>query len=317
MADDTLTPVAPTTIDERTVDRLYARAGGEQWQLSRATFRRALEISADKAFAARQPSAREIDQYLVSLHLPDLALACACIDGHDAAWEHFVREHRPSLYRAADALDPSGGARPLADAIYADLFGLENRDGVRQPLFRFFHGRSTLSTWLRAVLAQRLVDVKRVERRMVPLPDDGEVTPAASLGTSSSRASANPERERYVGLVRRALGRAVGRLAARDRLRLGCYYAQQLTLADTGRLLREHEATVSRQLARTRAALRRDVEQQLRSAAGLGEAELAECLHSVVEDTGPIDLGEMLDVGGQGAARKKSAADRSEEGATL
>ncbi len=302
----------PTTIDERTVDRLYAKADGERWQLSKVSFRRALEVSVGKAFAARQPLAGDVQQYLSSLHLRDLALASACIDGHDGAWEHFVHEHRPSLYRAADALDPSGGARPLADAIYADLFGLENREGVRQPLLRFFHGRSTLSTWLRAVLAQRLVDVKRVERRMVPLPDDGEAITASSRAASSS---ADPERERYVALVRRALGRAVGRLTDRDRLRLGCYYAQQLTLAEAGRLLGEHEATVSRQLARTRSGLRRDVEHQLKHA-GLDEAELAECLHSVAEDTGPIDLGEMLDVGGPGTARKNSAADRSEERAT-
>lgn len=315
MPDDTLTPVEPTTIDERTVDWLYAKAAGDRWQLSKASFRRALEVSAVKAFAVRQPSAREVEQYLASLHLPDLALACACVDGHEPAWEHFVREHRPALYRAADALDPSGGARPLADAIYADLFGLESREGVRQPLFRFFHGRSTLSTWLRAVLAQRLVDVKRVERRMVPLPDDGEGALAASVGSSHSRASADPHRERYVDLVGRALGRAVGRLTPRDRLRLGCYYAQQLTLAETGRLLREHEATVSRQLARTRTVLKRDVGQQLTDS-GLGEAELAECLRSVAEDPGPIDLGEMLNAGGPGTARKKSAADRSEERAT-
>ena len=307
----------PTTVDERTLDRLYAKGEGERWQLSRASFRRALDASAAKAFAHRQPSAREVEQYLASLHLPDLALASACIDGHDAAWEHFVREHRPALYRAADAIDPSGGARSLADAIYADLFGLENRDGVRQPLFRFFHGRSSLTTWLRAVLAQRLVDAKRVERRMVPLPDGDEVGRVRAPGTpDSSGARPDPERERYVDLVGRALGRAVGRLSPRDRLRLGCYYAQRLTLAETGGLLREHEATVSRQLAGTRKALRTDVETQLRRDAGLGDAELADCLRSVVEDAGPIDLGEILEVSGSELVRKKSRSDRSEERAT-
>jgi len=38
-------------------------------------------------------------------HLEDLALACACASGHEGAWEHFVREYRPLLYRAADAID--------------------------------------------------------------------------------------------------------------------------------------------------------------------------------------------------------------------
>ena len=58
--------------------------------------------------AGAQPSARDVEQYFASLHLSDLALATACIDGHEAAWEHFVLEYRPALYRAADAIDPGG-----------------------------------------------------------------------------------------------------------------------------------------------------------------------------------------------------------------
>ena len=56
----------------------------------------------------------------------------------------------------------------LADSRYADLYGVEQRDGERQSLFRFFHGRSSLATWLRAVLAQRHVDRVRVEQRTEP-----------------------------------------------------------------------------------------------------------------------------------------------------
>ena len=296
-------------LDERTLERLYARAEADRWQLSKVSFRRALEASAAKALAGAQPSARDVEQYLASLHLSDLALAVACMDGHEAAWEHFVREHRPALYRAADAIDPGGGARMIADSIYADLYGLENREGVRQPLFRYFHGRSRLTTWLRAVLAQRLVDAKRVERRLVPLPDDDA---AASGSSGLPSVEPEPEHERYVNLVAGALAAAVGRLPARDRLRLGCYYAQQLTLAQVGRLLREHEATVSRQLAATRKALRADVETQLKREAGLSDVEIVECFRSVADDSGSIDLDRFLDVN----MRKKSAVDRSQEGAT-
>ncbi len=66
-------------------------------------------------------------------------------------------------------MDRSGGARELADALYADLFGLAARDGIRQSLFRYFHGRSRLVTWLSAVLSQRLIDRGRDRRRVEPL----------------------------------------------------------------------------------------------------------------------------------------------------
>ena len=46
------------------------------------------------------------------------------------------------------------------------------REGQRQSLFRYFQGRSSLATWLRAVLAQRYVDRQRAQRRLAPLADD-------------------------------------------------------------------------------------------------------------------------------------------------
>jgi RNA polymerase sigma-70 factor (ECF subfamily) len=266
-------------------------------------FALALESSAARAFTGELPRGDQVERYLASLHLEDLALACACAEGHEGAWEHFVREHRPVLYRAADAIDRTGGARDLADALYAELFGLTERGGERLSLFRYFHGRSSLATWLRAVLAQRHVDRVRGARRLDPLPADGDVDAIPAKGESR-----HPERARYLALMRRAVSAAVTRLAPRDRLRLACYYAQGLTLAQIGRALGEHEATSSRHLARTRRAIREDVERQLRQDELMSEDEVAECFSSVVEDAGPLDLADML--GGE-PARKEFEPDRS------
>ncbi len=290
-------------IANATVGKLFRQAHAERWELSPALFAGALEASAARAFGDKEPSVRDLERYLASLHLEDLALACACASGHDLAWEHFVREQRPVLYRAADAIDPGGGARELADSLYADLYGLTARDGARQSLFRYFHGRSSLSTWLRAVLAQRHVDRLRTGRRVESLPDE-----ESSASLAPPAAPPNPDRRRYVILIRQALGRAVSRLDARDRLRLGCYYAQEMTLAQIGRLLGEHEATASRHLARTRRALREDIEHQLRAEGGLTDAAITECFQSVMDDAGPIDLNEVLTATADG---KKSGPGRS------
>ena len=226
-------------------------------------------------------------------------LACACASGDEPAWEHFVREHRPVLYRAADAIDPAGRARELADSLYADLYGIRERDGERQSLFRYFHGRSSLATWLRAVLAQRYVDALRADRRVEPLAEE---EPADALPTSPITPP-DPDRVRYVALIQRVLKVAISLLTDKDRLRLACYYTQELTLAQTGKILREHEATVSRQLAKTRQTLRREIERRLREEHRLDEAQIERCFACVAEDSGPIDLGGML--------RKNSAPDRS------
>jgi len=259
-------------IDGGLVRRLYGRARAERWSLDVDAWGEALETSASRALEGKTSDARQVERYLEGLHLEDLALGRACAAGAASAWEHFVRELRPVLYRAADVIDPSGGARELADSLYADLYGLQDRSGKRASLFRYFHGRSSLATWLRAVLAQRHVDRLREGRRVEPLPDDD-----SSAGIASASATPHPDRPRYVARMKHALRRAMSRLPARDRLRLGCYYAQELTLAQIGRLLREHEATVSRHLASTRRAIREDVERQLRAEATMTDAEMALC----------------------------------------
>jgi RNA polymerase sigma-70 factor (ECF subfamily) len=221
----------------------------------------------------------------VGAYSADLELARACAAGDEHAWEQFVREYRPLLYRAADALDPTGAAREVADSLYAELYGVTASGAARQSLFRYYEGRSSLGTWLRAVLAQRFVDGVRSRRRVEPLTDD-EV-PARS-------SEPDPERGRYVTLVQQALERAIVDLPARDRLRLSCYYVQELTLAQTGRMMKESEATVSRQLARTRRDIRRAVEGHLRHDARLGEEQIKACFASVSEDPGPLDLKQVI-----------------------
>jgi len=222
---------------------------------------------------------------VTSSHAADVELARLCAAGDERAWETFVREYRPLLYRAADALDATGGAREVADSLYADLYGLTSGHGERRSLFRYFEGRSSLATWLRAVLAQRYVDRLRAARRTEPLAEDAE---------PQAPPPADPDRERYVALVRVALRLAVSRLDARDRLRLAAYYVEQLTLAHIGRLLHESEASASRHLARTRLEIRTEVERQLREDARLSDDHIAACLTSVMEDSGPLDMKQVI-----------------------
>jgi RNA polymerase sigma-70 factor (ECF subfamily) len=295
-----------TEIDSALVHRLCARANAERWHLTVDAFARTLARSADRAFAGERPDLARLQRYFESLHLEDLALACACAEGVDVAWEHFVFTYRPLLYRAADALDASGRAREAADSLYAELYGLAEREGQRHSHFRYFHGRSSLATWLRAVLSQRYVDLLRGRARLAPLPaDDGSDAPVAK--TSSRPATFL----RYVDLLRRVITGTVAALPARDRLRLRCYYAENLTLAQIGALLREHEATVSRNLSRTRRTIRQQVETELSERERLTEAEIAECFAAVMEDSGPMDLAELLGSEQEAGRRKNVAPNRS------
>ncbi|HEY0876235.1 MAG TPA: sigma-70 family RNA polymerase sigma factor [Vicinamibacterales bacterium] len=289
------------TLAPRVLAKLFRDAGAEQWSITPEEFAERLTASAVRALPDGAGN-RELERYLGGLHLADLALAAACALGRDAAWDHFVREHRPVLYRVADALDPGGGAREIADALYADLYGLQEADGVRRSLFRYFHGRSSLATWLRAVLAQRHVDAIRAGRRLDPLPDNPDaVTGAATV--------ADPDRSSLVPLVVAALFAAIDALAPKDRLRLRSYYVSGLTLAEIGRVTGEHEATVSRHLARTRRDLRAAVERHLQDHRKLTPDQVSRAFELALEDPGHMDLQQAFD---RPAPRKEPPVDRSE-----
>src|SRR4029077_9849433 len=164
------------------------------------------------------------------------------------------------------------------------------------------HGRSSLKTWLRAVLAQRHVDSIRAGRRFIELEAEGSdgnpgvgASPSTAVhGLASVAAQPDPHRVELVALFRRTLEVALGLLDPRDKERLRLYYAAGQTLAEIGRHLGEHESSVSRNLERIRRALRNDVEQALRnsagsvngsrSGAGLSEEQIALCFEYAAQD---------------------------------
>ncbi len=314
----------------RLIEWLHAEAKGARWGLARNRFAEALRRSAEKRFGGGRAGAAEVEAYLMSLHLEDLALACACGEGLEAAWEFFIKHFRQELRAAARAIlrtsraGDETRAEELADSLYAELYGVSpTGSGRRKSLFEYFHGRSKLSTWLRAVLAQRHVDLLRTSWRTVSLEtEEGEAPYKISAGSPSEHREnkwsphplaqradsqqADPDRERYIARLDAALSAAFGRLAARERMLLACYYVDQLTLAEIGRTLSEHESTVSRQLDRIRRELREAVTQTLFRGApardghgpepGLDEAQVELAFEYALSDW-PFDLSRALSKG--------------------
>jgi len=306
-------PVARLKIRQPFLDQLFAESGAAVWALPRKVFADALEVSAKKHFALDAPAISQLEEYLSALHLQDLALACSCAEGNAAAWDHFVSTFRGYLRSAAGAIlhcpADSAMACELADSLFAELYGVSEGPN-RRSLFRYFHGRSSLKTWLRAVLARRHVDAIRAGLRFTELesstgeivstPRSAQVTAIRADGVGGSLP--DPYRDELVAIFHRTLEVALGLLEPRDRERLRLYYAAQQTLADVGRKLAEHESSVSRNLDRTRRELRQQVEQALRKgsssldgrlSAGLSAAQIALCFE-YASDYAPIDLDKLL-----------------------
>lgn len=299
---------APTPSPEQ-VAGLHARALRRtpflEGRLTLETFALGVGRSVAHRFRDGQPEPDVIATYVNSLRVEDLALAVACEAGDERAWEHVVITYRPILYRAASVLtgDEAAG-RELADTLWAELYGVGRTrasmesGGERRSLLAYYHGRAKLSTWLRSVLAQRHVDVIRVRQRSDSLDtgdDSRRDAPApASMLVARDPGDVEPDRARYAAACRHSLHAALMNLDPGDRLRLSCYYVQELKLAEIGQLCGEHEATVSRKLGRARKQVRRDVERLLRDQHRLTPAEIELCYQYMVNDS-IVDLAKSLE----------------------
>ncbi len=299
-------PVLPAKLE-----LLYSQSNASRWRLSHERFAASLQRSAEKRLASGALAPEKLDEYLAALHLEDLALATACMENCESAWEHFVASYRSYLRAAAAAVLRCSSATPeaceLADSLFAELYGLADGARRERSLFRYFHGRSSLKTWLRAVLAQRHIDAIRAGRRFESLEEDEAKSPGAQtiqkLSHAVSVQPSDPHRERYSTLFVRALQAALATLDARDEQRLRLYYAKEQTLVEIGRQLNEHESSVSRNLDRIRLALRRTVEETLRNGCpaangftaelGLSDAQISLCFEYASADAS-FDLEQLL-----------------------
>jgi RNA polymerase sigma factor (sigma-70 family) len=293
------------------IEQWRLQVGAERWGISSAQFTAELARCAEARFRAETPGAGELQSYLGALHLEDLALACACAEGVTEAWECFVTTYRGYMRASAGAIlkrsANSPEAEELADSLFGDLYGLSAEK--RGSLFRYFHGRSSLKTWLRAVLAQRYVDKLRAGRKFEDLGDeDGNDGVSRRVNSAAGRhvdagAGLDPHRARYLATFTAALEMALKNLDGSDAERLRMYYAEEKKLAEIGKLLGEHESSVSRHLEKVRRGLRVAVEELLRSGAGtvngdakmgaLSDAEIALCFEYAAEDA-PIDLDKLF-----------------------
>jgi len=231
---------------------LHARSAAAAWDLTAADFSRLLLDIASKYLGANATDG-EIQTFLASLRVEELALARACAAGHEKAWELFLTRYRARLYEMAlNIAREASAARDLADSIYASLYGLSERAGQRVSKLSFYTGRGSLEGWLRTVLAQEFVNRYRKQRHNLSLEEKQE---EGAQFVAPTQVETTPADSR----LEQATDEALGQLPAEDRFVLASYYLDGRTLAETARSLGVHESTISRRLERLGKALRKQI----------------------------------------------------------
>jgi RNA polymerase sigma-70 factor (ECF subfamily) len=267
---------------------LYDRSGAEAYGVSAEQFAAILDEILHKCFAsAPKPAhsspeqAQQQADFCSGLRLEELALARACAQGNERAWQDFISRYRQKLHGMALHITRDGAhAAELADSLFADLYGVNARDGLRRSKLVFYTGRGSLEGWLRTVMAQEFINRYRKQKRTVSLEEQTEagVQFAAAISEPACAPNHSPGQ-----LLEAATDEALAELSAEDRFTLASYYLDGRTLAEIARTLGLHESSVSRRLDRLATGLRKRILAELRTQ-GMSHAQATEALETDVRD---------------------------------
>ncbi|MGC2112830.1 MAG: sigma-70 family RNA polymerase sigma factor [Candidatus Korobacteraceae bacterium] len=272
----------------------YEESGAGRFGIDTAGLAKLLsDVIGQRDPAGQQPG--EVQAVLVSLRLEELVLARACMAGHESAWEIFLTRYRSIMYEAAYKIArDEATARALADSLYAELYGVNQRGESRTSKLQYYLGRGSLAGWLRTVVAQEYINQYRRTRRETSMEaaiEEGKQFPATEPAESS------PADARLATTTASELAA----LDAQDRFLLAAYYLDRRTLAEIAKLLRVHESTISRKLDRATTRLRKGIRKRL-LAAGMSPRQADEAMQDVDVRDLPVNVRETLGQGTQEAS---------------
>lgn len=174
--------------------------------------------------------------------LDDLYLATACAAGQSAAWRECEALHFPFIRTFARRFLPDALARDLADQIIADLW--------QRRKIGSYAGRSTLRTWLGAVVAHSALNMQKTSLACVT--PGGETFREYARRHSAPDSRPSPEEEQAERMLADLIVHVIERLNPEEKLLLQMHYEQGLTLEQMEAPLGASKATLSRRLKRIR-----------------------------------------------------------------
>jgi RNA polymerase sigma-70 factor (ECF subfamily) len=230
----------------------------------------------DEAFCAyvaeRLVSNGVLDRELVERNTADLFLACAC--SHRDAVAISVLEH---LYFASEVDAPSRRSGRIAPE--------EMRQRVRAKLFvgpspkiASYGGRSSLRTWLRAVIGRLVIDAIRECPRDVPTPE----VAFSGMACASDDPDVRLVKHTYQEALEAAFVHAADRLSPRDKNLLRYGLSEGLNIDQIGRIYGVHRVTAARWLQQARASFVEHVQVVVMERLKMSESEFGSVLRLVL-----------------------------------
>ena len=230
-------------------------------------------VPADR-FAARLIELAAADgvpaaDHAAHLSLDDLYLATACASGDLEAWSVCEAAHFPFIRTFARRFLPDAAARDLADQVIADLW--------QRGKIGSYAGRSTLRTWLGAVVAHSALNARKTWQAGVP-PDTDAFREYARQRSAASVTQSRPEDADTERVLADLIVRAIEGLDPEEKLLLQLHYEQGLTLDEMEGPVGSSKATLSRRLRRIRERVKTTIDELAEGTHGTSFGALRERL---------------------------------------
>ncbi|MEK6323898.1 MAG: sigma-70 family RNA polymerase sigma factor [Acidobacteriota bacterium] len=218
--------------------------------------------------------------FINTLHTNDLYLSVACAKPSDVAWERFIVLYRAFIEKAASTVaSTDDAAHAIADRITGHIF-LPNGSG--RSRIGSYEGRSSLATWLSAVINNAAIKEQNRCNRLEQLEGSHDVVDYALPRTVDAALRART----YASLVLDSLAVAGESLSEQERFILALRYEDDLQGYEIAAILGIHPSTVTRRLQRVYDKLRAKTISNLESEHQLSQFAIEECVDDIRENPG-------------------------------
>jgi RNA polymerase sigma-70 factor, ECF subfamily len=214
-------------------------------------------------------------EYVASLRLADLYLACACLAGDSEA----LRVLEGLLSSVPTIVRFIGTDRGFVEDVRA-LVAEELLVAGTRPLPKLarYGGEGALRGWFTVVVQRAALSLRKSGGGAVPLASLDDLS-----GLLESRLEPELEllKARFVPQLQAALHEAVARLSRRERIVLRLSMVEGVNMRQIAGSYRVHQSTISRWIGRALDLVHEGVRQALRERCGLGASEVDSLIHAV------------------------------------
>lgn len=241
----------------------------------------------------------EILEFLQTYYIDDLYLAYACSLGIDSAWESFVLNFSSDVKFFAKIFSRSLSINEeIADSIWTYLY-LPSRNGRKR--ISNYDGRVSLTSWLRAVVFNYLVNQRKLKNNRIQSLDD---VSDVSTTFEQQKIDSVMRFKRYGWFVSTSIEEACQELTNQECSLILLRYEKNQDLKHISHLFNIHQSTVMRRIEKICWRIRQKVKTNLIMKYKLNESVVKECISDLVENSNYSIISKIRESRGETALKR-------------